>query len=146
MPAKPHASFLAKEVGELVGVSGTTIGQWARRGYIRSSRSEGEPRVYSLEDVVEAAQVRALLEAGVSRARIHAALARLADYGEWPLTDARVRVTDEARPRVVLCDDGGVYAASERGWQRMVAPPGLKLPDARLRRTPVSSPRGRARA
>jgi DNA-binding transcriptional MerR regulator len=123
-------------VGELVGVSGTTIGQWARRGYIRSSQSDGEPRVYSLEDVIEAAQVRALLDAGVARPRIHAALDRLGDYGEWPLTDAPVRITEEARPRVALCENGGVYTASERGWQRMVAPPPLKLPDARLRRIP----------
>ena len=35
--AKPHGHFLAGEAGELAGVSGSTIGQWARRGYIRDS-------------------------------------------------------------------------------------------------------------
>ena len=35
---RAHGSFLAGEVGELAGVSGTTIGQWARRGLIRSSQ------------------------------------------------------------------------------------------------------------
>ena len=48
--ARPHGHFLAAEAGELAGVSGTTIGQWARRGLIRSSVSDEEPRVYSVED------------------------------------------------------------------------------------------------
>ena len=67
----PHGRFLAAEAGELAGVSGTTIGQWARRGLIRSSVSDGEPRVYSVEDVAEAAIVRALLERGVRHADVH---------------------------------------------------------------------------
>ena len=63
--AKPHGHFLAGEAGELAGVSGTTIGQWARWGYIRASQSAGDPHVYSVEDVAEAAIVRVLLERGV---------------------------------------------------------------------------------
>src|SRR4051794_13164324 len=50
-----HGRLLAADVAELAGVSGTTIGQWARRGYIRSSQSDGEPRGYSVEGVGEAA-------------------------------------------------------------------------------------------
>jgi MerR HTH family regulatory protein len=136
-PAKPHARFLAKEVGELVGVSGTTIGQWARRGYIRSSQSEGDPRVYSLEDVLEAAYVRALLAGGVTRRKIHDAVVALARYGAWPLSDAVLRITDEPRPRVVLWESGAAYALSPRGWQEMVAPPPLAPVEPRLRRIPV---------
>src|SRR2546423_11384802 len=68
--AKPHGHFLAAEAGELAGVSGNTIGQWARWGYIRSSQSSGEPRVYSVEDVAEAAIVRALLDRGVGHAQV----------------------------------------------------------------------------
>ena len=49
--------FFAGEAGELAGVSGTTIGQWARWGYIRASQSAGDPHVYSVEDVAEAAIV-----------------------------------------------------------------------------------------
>src|SRR5918997_377616 len=56
-----HGHFLAAEVGELAGVSGTTIGQWARWGYIRSSVSGGDPHVYSVEDVGEAVIVGELL-------------------------------------------------------------------------------------
>ena len=43
---RAHGTFLAGEVGELAGVSGNTIGQWARWGYIRASQSDGDPHVY----------------------------------------------------------------------------------------------------
>ena len=72
-----HGHFLAAEVGELAGVSGTTIGQWARWGYIRSSGSDAEPRVYSVEDVAEAAIVGELLRRGVAHADVRRAIARL---------------------------------------------------------------------
>ena len=53
---RAHGSFLAGAVGELAGVSGNTIGQWARWGYIRASQSDGDPHVYSVEDVAPVAQ------------------------------------------------------------------------------------------
>ena len=81
---RPHGSFLAGEAGELAGVPGTTIGQWARRGLIRSSVSDGEPRRYAVEDAAEASVVHALLERGVRHADIHAAIERLGT-GPWPL-------------------------------------------------------------
>src|SRR3954451_12062355 len=90
---RAHGRLLAADVGELVGVSGTTIGQWARRGYIRSSQAEGDPRVYAVEDVAEASVVRALLDRGVRRPAIRRAVARLrgAENGSgpgWPLVTA----------------------------------------------------------
>ena len=89
-----HGRLLAADVGELAGVSGTTIGQWARRGYIRSSQSEGEPRVYSVEDVAEAAIVAELLGRGVRHADVRRTVERLrAEYGTWPLSEARLAVT-----------------------------------------------------
>jgi DNA-binding transcriptional MerR regulator len=127
--AKPHGHFLAGEAGELAGVSGNTIGQWARWGYIRSSQSEGEPRVYSVEDVAEAAIVHALLERGVRHREVRRAIARLDAYGEWPLSEAPLATTPEGR--IVLRENGGAYALSDRGWQRMVTPP--QLDDVRLR-------------
>jgi len=90
-----HGRLLAADVGELAGVSGTTIGQWARRGYIRSSQSEGEPRVYSVEDVGEAAIVADLL------------------------------ARDEPRPRIVLREDGRTWALGARGWQQLAVLPAL---------------------
>lgn len=135
--ARPHGRLLAGEVGELAGVSGTTIGQWARRGYIRASQSDGDPHVYSVEDVLEAAAVQALLEHGVRRADVRRAVERLARYGEWPLSDAPLATTvDGRRSRIVLRDADGVYELGDRGWQRMGTPPALQDVRPRLRRVP----------
>jgi DNA-binding transcriptional MerR regulator len=128
-----HGHFLAGEVGELAGVTGTTIGQWARWGYIRASQSGGDPHVYAVEDVAEAAMVHALLERGVSHAQVRRAIGHLAEYGRWPLSEARLATTEGARPRIVLREDDGTYMLSPRGWQRMVAPPPLADVHLRLR-------------
>jgi DNA-binding transcriptional MerR regulator len=118
-----HGRLLAAEVGELVGVSGTTIGQWARRGYIRSSQREHEPRVYAVEDVAEAAIVRALRDRGVRRADIRRAVARLragGAAGTWPLAAVRLgTVRDDGRTRLLLHLDGGWHELGPRGWQRV---------------------------
>ncbi|HWK28131.1 MAG TPA: MerR family transcriptional regulator [Solirubrobacter sp.] len=127
----PHGAFLAAEVGELAGVSGNTIGQWARWGYIRASRSDGDPHVYSVEDVAEAAMVHELLEHGVSHASVRRAIAHLAEYGDWPLSEAPLAV---AGRRIVLREREGAFALTPRGWQRMVAPPPLEDVRLRLRR------------
>lgn len=133
---RPHGRFLAAEAGELAGVSGTTIGQWARRGYIRSSQSEAEPRVYSVEDVLEAAIVSALLARGVRRAEVRRTIDRLAAYGRWPLSDAQLVVTaDGKRPRVLLREDDALYALADRGWQRVAALPPVEEVRLRLKRT-----------
>jgi hypothetical protein len=134
-----HGSFLAGEVGELAGVSGNTIGQWARRGLIRSSQSDGEPRRYSVEDIAEATVVAALLGRGVRHLDIHRASQRLARrYGRWPLSDARLGtiVEDGGRPRIVLLEREGVYELVARGWQLMAAPPPVEDVRVRLRHTP----------
>src|SRR3954465_12850303 len=117
---RPHGRFLAREAGELAGVSGTTIGQWARRGYVRASRSTGDPHVYSLEDVAEAWVVHALLERGIGHAEVRHAIAALAAQGPWPLLAAPLATTGgdgDGAPRVVLCEADGAYALEGRGWQ-----------------------------
>jgi DNA-binding transcriptional MerR regulator len=129
--ARPHGRFLAGEAGELAGVSGTTIGQWARRGLIRSSISDDEPRVYSVEDVAEAAVVRALLERGIRHGDLHRLIARLGDYGRWPLSEAVLATTTEPAPRLVLREDDGDWVLTARGWQRPATPTAVK--DVRLR-------------
>jgi DNA-binding transcriptional MerR regulator len=129
--ARPHGRFLAGEAGELAGVSGTTIGQWARRGLIRSSISDDEPRVYSVEDVAEAAVVRALLERGIRHGDVHRLIARLSDYGRWPLSEAALATTTEPVPRVVLREDDGDWVLTARGWQRPAT--ALALREVRLR-------------
>ena len=128
-----HGRLLAGEVGELAGVSGTTIGQWARRGLIRSSQSEGEPRVYAVEDVAEAAIVADLLARGVRHADVRSTIRRLGrGYGRWPLSEAHLATTgDDGRVRIVLREDGTAWALGDRGWQQLaVVPP---LDDVRVR-------------
>src|SRR5918911_3334057 len=95
-----HGEFLAGAVGELAGVSGNTIGQWARWGYIRASQSDGDPHVYSVEDVAEAAIVRALLERGIRHADVRRAIDRLGGYGTWPPFDAPPPTPQEPPPRI----------------------------------------------
>ena len=134
--ARVHGRFLAAEVGELAGVSGTTIGQWARRGYIRSSASDREPRVYSVEDVAEAAIVGELLGRGVPHADVRRAVERLGEeYGAWPLSEAPLgTAVERGRTRVVLRERDGFYALSPRGWQLMTAPPAVEEVRLRLNR------------
>src|SRR5918995_4795887 len=110
--AAVHGHFLAAEVGELAGVSGTTIGQWARWGYIPASVSDADPHVYSVEDVVEAAIVAELLGRGVSHADVRRAIARLRDeYGTWPLSDAPLGTTTRnGSSGVLLRERDGLYA------------------------------------
>ena len=130
---KPHGHFLAGDAGELAGVTGNTIGQWARWGYIRASQSDGQPHVYSVEDVAEAVIVHELLERGVRHREVRRAIARLEGYGQWPLSEAPLATTPDGR--IVLCENGGAYALSDRGWQRMAAPPPIEPVRLRLRRS-----------
>jgi len=130
--AKVHGHLSAGDAGELVGVTGNTIGQWARWGYIRASQSAGDPHVYSVEDVTEAAMVHTLLERGVSHMMVRRAIAHLGEYGKWPLSEAPLAVADG---RIVLNEREGAFALSPRGWQRMLTPPPLEDVRLRLRRS-----------
>ena len=129
-PAKPHGQFLAGEAGELAGVTGNTIGQWARWGYIRASQSDGDPHVYSVEDVAEAAIVGELLRRGVRHRDVRRAIRYLPEYGAWPLSEAPLATTPEGR-LLLLRENGEIYALSARGWQLMSVPP--EVEDVRLR-------------
>ena len=130
--AQPHGRLLAGEAGALAGVSGTTIGQWARWGHIRSSVSDAEPRVYSVEDVAEAAIVAELLDRGVSHANVHRAVERLSGYGPWPLSQAELATTpEEGRVRIALREGGEWLVLGPRGWQAIAD--GHVLADVRLK-------------
>jgi DNA-binding transcriptional MerR regulator len=133
MGERAHGELRAGEVGELVGVSGTTIGQWARRGYIRASQSSETPHVYAVEDVAEAAIVADLLARGVRRRDVRRAIdvLRAGDYGEWPLSEARLSVTPDHH--LVLQEDGTRYALTARGWQAIALPDEAEEVRLRLR-------------
>lgn len=102
----PRGHYLAHEAGRLAGVSGQTVGQWARRGYIRSSQSETTPRVYSYQDVAEAMVVHELRERGVDYAVIKKTIKTLrrASGNGWPLTHGAFGT---AHGTVVVKDSGG---------------------------------------
>lgn len=123
MSGSSHGRLSAGEVGALAGVSGSAIGQWARWGYIRASVRAEEPYVYAVEDVAEAVVVAELLGRGVAHAGIHAAVRRLAGYGPWPLSEARLATVQEAgRTRIALHEDGEWLVLGARGWQASAEP------------------------
>ena len=133
---KVNGSLMAGEAGEIVGVSGTAIGQWARHGYIRPSQSADLPHVYSVEDVGEASIVSELLRRGVRHADVRRAIDELRGYGEWPLSEATLATTTwGGRPRIVLREPSGISVLTDRGWQLVTAP--LECEDVRLRLRPA---------
>ena len=108
-----HGHYLAHEVGELAGVSGNRVGEWARRGYIRSSHSSRIPRVYSYLDIAEAMVVHELEDRGVSPRNIGRIVGSLrSSLGtEWPLqqTDIWTPKSSQSRKRTrtVVADESG---------------------------------------
>ncbi|HEX7083960.1 MAG TPA: DUF433 domain-containing protein [Gaiellaceae bacterium] len=127
----PRGRYLAHEVGLLAGVPGHTIGQWARRGYIKSSVAVGQPRIYSYQDIAEAMVVHDLLDHDVPHKYIKGAITRLHEYGDWPLTHAPLAV---AEGRVYTKEGDRAYDVGDRGWQQVVDPENLKLIASQLRR------------
>src|SRR5688500_8843340 len=115
----PRGHYLAHEAGQLAGVSGERIGQWARRGYIRSSQSSGLPRVYSYQDVAEAMVVHELVEADVPLRAIRRTVEALREtYGAWPLSAADLRVAgppgDRNAAQLVVAEDGALFEPGSR--------------------------------
>jgi uncharacterized protein (DUF433 family) len=135
MPARGH--YLAGEVGLLAGVSGDRIGQWARWGYIRSSRSEGDPRVYSYEDVAEAIIVHELEELGADLPSIRRAVDRLRrrEHADWPLQRHAGRL-GAANRSVVEFAGGEAYdlGAASPAEQGLLRTPDLRRIAADLER------------
>lgn len=86
--------YLAHEAARLVGVGGDRIGQWARWGHIRASVSEGDPHVYSFQDVAEALAVRHLLAQGIPLPAIRRAVDALGGPADWPLSTTALHVVD----------------------------------------------------
>lgn len=116
----PRGYYTASEVSRLAGVSGKTIGQWARHGFIQSSQSEGRPRVYSYQDVGEAMVVHLLRDRGAKWADIRTATETLRRrYGtDWPLSCSDIATSGS---RIVAVDGGSEYDVG-KGWQRYFDP------------------------
>jgi DNA-binding transcriptional MerR regulator len=123
------ARYLAHDAARLVGVPGDRIGQWARWGHIRASISDGEPHVYSFEDVAEALAVHVLLEAGLRLPVIREAVERVGRLQGIHVVDGRLAVErgevleDVFTAHGVLPLDGRVDAISllrRGGWAAQV--------------------------
>jgi uncharacterized protein (DUF433 family) len=91
---QPRGRYLASEVGQLAGVSGNRVGQWARRGYIRSTWSSETPRIYSFQDAAEAFVVHELEDLKVTPKRIGEAVSTLRSTlgTDWPLQSSTLFV------------------------------------------------------
>lgn len=113
--------YAAHRVGALAGVSGYTVGQWARYELIRPTFHKGLPaHLYSFYDVAEAIVIHWLLHKGFNYDQIHAAIDRArADHPDWPLLKAPLGVAQhavEGDPRgvIVLEVDKGVFVETGR--------------------------------
>jgi uncharacterized protein (DUF433 family) len=101
--------YTAGEVGRLAGVSGQTIGQWARYSIIPSVSTN--PRVYSYADAGEAVLVRYLLHHELQPSDVREIVKNLRDkFGAWPLTNAPL--AHDGRFVVVRDREGRVFSAS----------------------------------
>lgn len=132
----PVGCYDAAEAGQLAGVSGQTIGQWARRGYIKSSRSDGRPRLYSFQDVAEAIVVHELLDRNVAHGDIKVAVGILGrEYGDWPLTGADLSTTPgHGRSHLLVTRDSDDYDVVTGTWQQVISPDNLNALRNLLRR------------
>lgn len=122
-PSHPRGHYLAHEVGRLAGVSGNTIGQWKRRGYVRASQSGSSyPHVYSYQDVAEAMVVHELFDQGAPLRKIRGLITELrTSYGHnWPLQEAELFVAVGGHP--VVRDSDAYYAvvSAKSNWHQVL--------------------------
>jgi uncharacterized protein (DUF433 family)/DNA-binding transcriptional MerR regulator len=105
--------YTPARAGALAGVSGQTIGQWARYGLITPSLYEGRPvNLYSYYDVAEAVAVKWLLTEQFAYDEIHTAIAQARQaHPNWPLVKAPLGIARQAssgkRDRGVLVERVG---------------------------------------
>lgn len=115
--AEPLGWYTAGEVGQLSGVSGYQVGQWARYGYMQSAWSTRFPRAYAYQDIAEAMVLHYLVANDVPYRSIRLAVREAEGrYGwRWPLSRARLFIIGEhfqsrGPRRTVVVDDLDVVA------------------------------------
>jgi uncharacterized protein (DUF433 family)/DNA-binding transcriptional MerR regulator len=123
MPPRGH--YLAHEVGQLAGVSGSQIGQWAHYGYIRASQSAAHeyPRIYSYQDVAEAIIVHELIDDLVPLPVLRPVIEALRErFGDWPLQRAQLETLtapDIAIAALLVREGQERYELGPHGWQQV---------------------------
>lgn len=123
--------FSPRRAGQLAGVGGDRIGQWARYGLIRPTIYEGRPaNRYAFYDVAEAIVVHWLHEQGFSYDEIHTAISNAdGEHRTWPLLEAPLGVARHAleddRGVIVLRTPEGHYVEIGRPGDQIVLKPEL---------------------
>ncbi len=123
--------YPAHRVGALAGVSGYTIGQWARYRFIRPTYYKGRPaHLYTFNDIAEAIVVHWLLNKEFTYEQIHMAINHAREeYPEWPLLKAPLGVAqhadDEGDPRGIIAQETkrGVYIDVSRPGDQITLKP-----------------------
>lgn len=132
-PARPESLgvFSPRRAGQLAGVGGDRIGQWARYGLIRPTIYEGRPaNRYAFYDVAEAIVVHWLLDHGFDYTEIHTAIDRAGESRRsWPLLEAPLGVAQHTVERdrgvIVLRTPEGHYVEIGRPGDQVVLRPEL---------------------
>jgi uncharacterized protein (DUF433 family)/DNA-binding transcriptional MerR regulator len=106
--------YTPRRAGQLAGVSGKSIGRWARYGLIRPTVYEGRPaNLYSFFDVAEAIVVRWLTDRSFEYSEIRSALKDVrGEHPDWPLLNAPLgigQLSEGDRGSLVRRDSGGQY-------------------------------------
>ncbi|MPZ51352.1 MAG: DUF433 domain-containing protein [Acidimicrobiia bacterium] len=136
----PRGWYFAAEVGQLAGVSGNTVGQWKRRGYIQASQSaDGYPNVYAYQDAAEAMVVHDLIDHDVPLRNIKRLIEKLrVENGRgWPLQAERLFVPNEPSIRRPVYVEKGEDFADPNAltpWNYVIDAGNLKLIAEQLHR------------
>jgi uncharacterized protein (DUF433 family) len=113
------------------------VGQWARRGYIRSSQSTGRPRVYSYQDVAEAMVVHELVDQDADLKSIKRTIGRLRDRhgSDWPLQRHHDKL-GTVHGSVVEYEGDAAWNVGGKGspWQQVIDPENLRKISGQLER------------
>jgi uncharacterized protein (DUF433 family)/DNA-binding transcriptional MerR regulator len=133
--------FSPRRAGQLAGVGGDRIGQWARYGLIRATIYEGRPaNLYAFYDVAEAIVVHWLRNEGFSYGEIHHAIGKAGGrHRDWPLLEQPLGVARHAleddRGVIAMRTENGAYVEIGRPGDQVVLPPELFLQAADMLRT-----------
>ncbi len=133
-----QAVYTPRRLGALAGVSGNTVGQWARNDLIQPTVAKGLPsNLYSFFDAAEAIAVRWLLGEGFNYKQIHNAIegARREDervgkkHAAWPLSRSKIGLgratadTDHDHGSIVLRNSHDGYLDVTHGYDQFAFKP-----------------------
>jgi DNA-binding transcriptional MerR regulator len=102
-------TYTAVQAARLAGCTVSQVRHWTRSGLVIPS-ADGR---FTFRDLVSLRVVRSLLDAGLSSARVRAAIVALRDVGEHDL--ASLRIVTDGRAVWACHDDGQILDALKHG-------------------------------